>query len=642
MKASPVQPVQSGSMSESTWTRRRWIAGAGLGVLALSSAGVAEPRPRDGGIHADALDLLKIWCEGLLRNRIDAPSDPARHGALDCPACGRIHGRCGDAVLPLLEITARTDDVRFRDAALGLLDWMPNLDCPDGAWTNEPDPKSWKGTTVFTATMLAECLENHAGLLGEARVAALRKRLAAAGGFIAETIRVGYGNINYPAAATDTLHLLGKLLARPEWLERSRDLARQVMGLIAAGGRLLPGEGCPPAYRSPRGRIAVDLVYNIGESLPALTFHALRERNEPMMEVLLQSWRAHHAFMLPDGAWDNSWGTRAYKWTWWGGRTAETGLPAMMRLAAKAPEFVPAIKAQLGLLRSCTHDGLLHGGPHYRSHGLPPCIHHTFVMAKSLAALLHQPEPETPPAMPVRASRGVRGFPEIGVHLAECGPWRATVCTGDVVTRADLDPLSGGALALLWHQAAGPVLVASPLARKPIEEHNMQPWKGDPHKPLACRVEWLSTDGTWFTNLHDRAAIAEQSGDGIRLTARTSLKDHEGKNPPAGLVSLELTYHAAADVFILSVRPAAAGGVPWRLVLRIVASGDERAEPDGERGFVIHRNQGRVVIQSSHAIRPDPEIKGRLFHPVPGFQTIPLWIESSGMETIEVRIRYLR
>ena len=31
----------------------------------------------------------------------------------------------------------------------------------------------------------------------------------------------------------------------------------------------------------------------------------------------------HLEFMLPDGAWDNSWGTRSFKWTYWGGRTSD-------------------------------------------------------------------------------------------------------------------------------------------------------------------------------------------------------------------------------------------------------------------------------------------------------------------------------
>jgi hypothetical protein len=28
----------------------------------------------------------------------------------------------------------------------------------------------------------------------------------------------------------------------------------------------------------------------------------------------------HLEFMLHDGAWDNSWGTRNFKWTYWGNR----------------------------------------------------------------------------------------------------------------------------------------------------------------------------------------------------------------------------------------------------------------------------------------------------------------------------------
>ena len=47
-------------------------------------------------------DLLKDWCDGMMAHQIDEPNHPERHGALWCPACETIHGRCIDAVYPFL------------------------------------------------------------------------------------------------------------------------------------------------------------------------------------------------------------------------------------------------------------------------------------------------------------------------------------------------------------------------------------------------------------------------------------------------------------------------------------------------------------------------------------------------------------
>ena len=46
------------------------------------------------------------------------------------------------------------------------------------------------------------------------------------------------------------------------------------------------------------------------------------------LREVIASMRTHMEFMLPDGGWDNSWGTRNYKWTWWGSRTSDGCQPA--------------------------------------------------------------------------------------------------------------------------------------------------------------------------------------------------------------------------------------------------------------------------------------------------------------------------
>ena len=60
-------------------------------------------------------DLLQTWCDGLLAHQLDRPGQPEADGGLLCPACGFIHGRCADAVYPLLTLADELSSALTRD-----------------------------------------------------------------------------------------------------------------------------------------------------------------------------------------------------------------------------------------------------------------------------------------------------------------------------------------------------------------------------------------------------------------------------------------------------------------------------------------------------------------------------------------------
>ena len=72
----------------------------------------------------------------------------------------------------------------------------------------------------------------------------------------------------------------------------------------------------------------------------------------------LARWRQRWEFLLPNGAWDNSWGTRNYKWSYWGSRTSDGCFPALMLLADLDPSFREAAWRNLYLMAACTHGQL--------------------------------------------------------------------------------------------------------------------------------------------------------------------------------------------------------------------------------------------------------------------------------------------
>src|SRR5580658_144850 len=47
-------------------------------------------------------DLLMTWCDGLTDHQVTSIHDLTLYGGILCPACALIHGRCADAVYPLL------------------------------------------------------------------------------------------------------------------------------------------------------------------------------------------------------------------------------------------------------------------------------------------------------------------------------------------------------------------------------------------------------------------------------------------------------------------------------------------------------------------------------------------------------------
>lgn len=86
---------------------------------------------------------------------------------------------------------------------------------------------------------------------------------------------------------------------------------------------LLYGEGQPAEHVTKRGCRPVDIGYNAEESIPSLILYAKTVGDSKLTEKLKEILRKLLVFMLPDGAWDNSFGTRNYKWTYWGSRTSD-------------------------------------------------------------------------------------------------------------------------------------------------------------------------------------------------------------------------------------------------------------------------------------------------------------------------------
>ncbi|HSV16038.1 MAG TPA: hypothetical protein VLI90_17380, partial [Tepidisphaeraceae bacterium] len=339
---------------------------------------------------------------------------------------------------------------------------------------------------------MAEALHHHGELLDVPTRTRWRDRLASAVKFLDGWMTMETGNINYPVTSSLAFTVAGEVLGDHHYLDRGREFAHHALDYFTAN-HLLFGENHPATFVTPKGCRPIDLGYNVEESLPSLALYAMRTKDQPVLDAVVASLAAHMEFMLPDGSWDNSWGSRMFKWTWWGSRTSDGCFPAYALLADREPRFAEVGRHNLALMQSCTHDGLLFGGPHLHLNGDPPCVHHTFTHAKALATVLDAGGPVAVAdraALPRDSASGVKTFDEIQTRLIAVGPWRATLTDYDLVYyKSPTGHPTGGTMSLLYHTALGPICVASMIEYALVEANNMQKHGDYPTMPLTPRVE---------------------------------------------------------------------------------------------------------------------------------------------------------
>ncbi|GGZ25414.1 hypothetical protein GCM10007049_17410 [Echinicola pacifica] len=620
-------------MKRREFIERSALTGIGLSFLPSLPEAFGLPTIRQSEeFRRLCYDLLKDWVEGMMKIQVNAPGDPHVHGMLKCPACDEVHARMMDAVYPFLYMAKATGDSKYLNAGITLFDWGENVNRPDGSWTNALSPYSWNGTTVFGAISLAEALHYHGDLLDESRRKQWTDRLAAAMEFNYEKFdAIDSTNVNYGITNIYALNLTGRVLKKEEYLERSRKLAGDVKAYFTQPNTLLFGEIKPSAHKvSVKGLMGVDLGYNVEESLNSLVMYALHEGDEELIDLLTSTLNSHLEFMLPDGGWDNGWGTRMYKWTYWGSRTCDGCQPAFGMMANYNPAFGTAAFKNTELLQRCTSDGLLHGGPHYLSHGIKPCVHHTFAHAKPLAAMLDHwdtlPEINMDTPLPRETADGLRYFKELDVALFARGDWRGTVSAYDAEYHYKLDfrQATGGAMSLLYHNKVGPLFAASMAKYKLVEIANQQPAPGE-DIALTPRVESYKY-GEWFTNLFDLTATfntSDRAGK-ISIDAKMQLKNEVRQVLEGSASDFALSYVCTAEGMVLSASTDQEIMEDTMFVLPIISASTEEMIQVSDREISIKKEKGMVRIKSDGLLKVKNMPKSRTFNMVPGMEAIPL------------------
>jgi hypothetical protein len=627
-------------------------AGAAFPGLA-SVAAIAQPAASFGTEELLYAETLKTWCDGLVARQVTEMRDPAFHGGLLCPACAFIHGRCGDAVYPLLRMAHSTGEAKYLRAAMLVHEWsQAQVSRSDGSWINDVTLSTWQGITVFHSIALAEALEHHGEVLDAATRAQWKDRLAAAAKFLDGFISIETGNVNYPVTATLAFRLCGQVLGDSHYFDRAHALAHEVLGQFTPDG-FLAGEGHPLTGVSPKGCRPVDMGYNVEESLPSLALYSLLADDKSVQEQVVAAMKTHMEFMLPDGAWDNSFGSRNYKWSWWGSRTSDGCHPGFVLMSKFDPRFREVARRNLELMAACTHDGLLYGGPDFFAHGDLPCIHHTFTHAKAMATVLDRGTFDVEaarPKLPRDEAYTVRSFSTVGTKLAAIGLWRATVTEYDWEYSEHVQPgagnlggghVSGGALSLLYHMQLGPILTASMTEYQMVEIANQQQFREGPHMALTPRLEYVV--GETYTNLNDfKAALtASQVNDEVVFDAQGRMLTASRKADSAG----EILYHVVYRLSETSVEIAASasgatsGAAPLKLIVPVIARPDERVEQIDAHTVRVIKAKGALTVSTDVVAGFDASFKEKTFNLVPGFEAFPFSVALPAGKQARIRLQ---
>ena len=622
------------------------IAGVGLAVARVPNAfGFSLPQaPTD--LYTLSSSLLQQWAAALLNLQVTDSTRTDDYGGIWCPANNIVHGRVADAIYPFFYLADKTKDSKYIDASVLLYRWMERrVSQPDGSWLNDPVKDSWKGITVFTAIALAEALKNHGNLMEPQFKSELTSRIKKAGDFIYNNFTINYGNINYPVTASYGLSLLGELLDVPQFKIRGRELAHKSLEFISKKDGLLYGEGDPYYQASKKGCFSVDLGYNVEESLPALVLYGKLTNDSGVLDAVTHSLQAHMQFMLPDGGWDNSWGTRNYKWTYWGSRTSDGCQTAYALMANRDPRFYKAALKNTELMQQCTKDGLLYGGPHYVSHGVAPCVHHTFSHIKALTTILEYGDTTTKIntdkfTLPREENYGSRFFADIQTWLVAKGDYRATITGYDrEYKKTKNGHATGGALSMLWHEKAGVLMVASMNDYQLFEEHNMQADDDPLSIPLTPRIE-LKLNGVTYMSIGDLNAeiTVEENHNTITVDTLSKLVDKDQQSPASGDINCKISYLFSDDKVTLKfAHDKSEHDADVKVIFPVIAKAAAGINVLADNKLQINNESSVIKVSANYPIQQLPSANSRVFNYVPGFEAVPFYVSENNV-VVEVEV----
>lgn len=252
-----------------------------------------------------------------------------------------------------------------------------------GGWENDIAVVRWSGTTVFFLDILSEIILYYNDLLDEDFKNLLLSDFKKGVNFLLNHFNITNAVANYLFAYLYILIRAEKIIKNHNYKNVINSCVQKIYSFID-NDYLIWGEGHYNTLESEQGYKAIDIIYNIDESIYYL-YKILKVDNQVFsIKLFYKILLAHIHFLLMDGGIDGACGTRSYKWTYWGGRTAHGAESIFLELSKYSDVAKQWLTNHLLLLKKCLKNGLLLGGRDYALCDATPCIQHTIFKTISL------------------------------------------------------------------------------------------------------------------------------------------------------------------------------------------------------------------------------------------------------------------
>jgi hypothetical protein len=529
-------------------------------------------------------------------------------------------------------------DEKYATAAIALGNWLLPLQQATGAWGEEwPNYDGWTGTTADQLLSLAAAYVILKPKMSATESSNWLASINKAADFVQTTFPVT--NINYSPTGAVALVLAHQASTAPKqaWLDKAKSLVDSIVSSTTADD-FITGEGN-----------GVDLGYNIAQSIGYIALYGLLVDPKYLTNAVT-FLKTHEYFIYPNGAIDNSWGTRSFKWTLESGTKTAPGVYLSLGLLAdKDPTFLRGEQLAMAYLQDDALDAQnwVVYGPHADRHTTtnPPNIYATFARAQAIATVIEYGTDATSIApIPADGKNWFKYFPTVATSVLRTDKVMATLTSyaNDGVYPRD-SVVRGGSASFVWFEGYGDtgfLQVSSQTNYQRIEAMHM-PIEGT-LLPLTPRVE--TSSGAYSANvLDDQAKLSvAQVGASIVATSSGQLRDATGA--ASGITfTWKHTFDAAAYTKELTL--SATSNV--RIVEPFVDNtGNQYAVSESE--LKITTKEGGVwaltVDASSGPVTlTGGENKAEYWSPFPGLDCYPLVIQlsASSAKTIKYQIHQI-
>jgi hypothetical protein len=500
---------------------------------------------------------LEVLGQALLKTQVTDSRDSS-FGALRCPESGLFHTRAAEAVYPFAVLFKQTKDEKYRKAAVELGNWLNRQQQPGGEWLETP--WVWTGTTADQLLMMSLAYPILEPSLSNSERASWKRSIEAAAQFLLKTMSPDFATINYCGTTPASLMTTNAIFPNPAYVRKAQELSRMVLSKMNDDG-FIEGE----AARVGNVKYGVDPGYEMDMTFWGLLLYARLNKDAFVENTVRKAVESHLNLVYPNGIIDGSWGTRCYKWTTYGSKTADGTQILFSMLANADGRYRTAAWRNLQYLRSMMKNGLIGSGPQYFSMtSEPPCNYPTFARAKNLAMAAELGDRSEGPLPPLPSDKigSFKYYPTVNVALARTEMFYVTISGYDYVDQLNWGQgrysqfPSGGSACNIWVKDFGLLQTSSPTRYVRGEVIHMPDIK-DTIRCFTPRIEYADSGG-YFTNLYERSGLmsVQKERDGSFSSAFTGELKNE-KHLPGGVgyrlnhrvektsvqKSIELRYH---------------------------------------------------------------------------------------------------